>query len=64
MKKVNSSSINHTALRKLAKQLWNQDGQPISRNLDFYRKIEARFLMADNSNGGGGANIFGARIER
>jgi hypothetical protein len=64
MKKTISPSVNRAAFRKLARLLWSHDGQPISRNLDFYREIELKFLTANNSNGGGGSNIFAARIER
>jgi hypothetical protein len=64
MKKTISPPISHEVLRQLTKLLWSQDGQPISRDLDFYRKIEEQFLTAKNSYRGGVSNLFALRTER
>jgi hypothetical protein len=64
MKKTNSTPINQTALHKLTKQLWGQDGQPVNRHLDFFWKIEQQLLMANISYGSGVSNSLASRIER
>ena len=50
------------ALRKLARQLSNQEARPVHRSLDFFWKIEQQFLMPCTS--GGISNSFAARLER
>jgi hypothetical protein len=37
-------SANAGQIRKLARQLWDREGHPVARNLEFYRQIEEQLL--------------------
>jgi hypothetical protein len=43
-KNARASEANSARMRKVARQLWNPDGQPVSQTLEFYRTIERQFF--------------------
>jgi len=60
MKKTNSRDS--AAMRKLARQLSNDEHRPVRRSLDFFWKIEQQFLAPHMYPGI--SNSFAARLER
>jgi hypothetical protein len=65
MKKTDNDAIRDDAtIRELAKQLWNEDGQPIVRNLDFFREIEDRFFADSNFYHGNNLNALHSHADK